>query len=136
MPDFGNAGTRTIRQNRLAVIVNIANGEYLFFRLTVQGAQPEFAFACEHRTLRSSTVQDFPGHPQQVYEWTWGKDPLDSDNNDDMYGVRVKFTAAIKYTLLVVHRRKDDSVIKVLKDIDYASQDPSDQFQELLHVFS
>ncbi len=134
MADFGNAGKRTARQQLGSVQVNRTAGEYLSYKLTVEGATPIFSFACEHRSLRSE--KDFPGHPMREYEWLWGKDDADSDADDDVYVVGMSFLTATKYTLRVEHRRDDDSVIKLLKDIDYESQDPNDNFKETLRVFS
>ena len=134
MPDFGNAGKRTVRKYTPTVRVAITQGEYLFYRLTVWGAEGQFSFSCSHRTLRSAA--DFPGHPKQVYEWTWGQKASDKDDDDDIYGVRMAFITATKYTLLVEHRRKDGSVIQLLTDIDYESTDPGDSYQEDLHVVS
>jgi hypothetical protein len=135
MADFGKAGKRTVRSYTPAVKVLLSQGEYLSYRLTVSGAVPEFSFSCSHRTLRSAT--DFPGHPKQVYEWTWGQDPSDKDADDDIYGVRMAFLTAKKYTLVVDRRRKDGSLIPpVLTDIDYESAEPTDGYQEDLHVFA
>lgn len=131
---FGNAGTRTVRMHIGSVIVSLTNDEYLHYKLTVQGAEPVFTFACAHRALLSET--DFPGHPKQVYEWDWGKKPADSDADDDMYVVAMSFITAVKYTLLVEYRRSDNSVKETLIDADYKSQDPNDKFREILSVFT
>jgi hypothetical protein len=133
MPDFGNAGKRTVRKHVGAVQVKLSAGEHLAFKTTVEGAEAVFTFACEHKARRSA--DEFPGHPKQVYEWTWGKAANDSDASDDEYGVRMSFVSATKYTLLVEHR-KNDTVLAALKDIDYESQDPTDKFTETLRIFS
>lgn len=128
MPDFGKAGTITIRSNRDSAIVRVSDGEYLNFKLTAQGGIPIFTFACAHRPLLSATPT---GPQQQVYEWAWCRNnPEDSDNRADRLVVSMAFTAAVKYTLVVEHRRRDDSLVKKLKDIDYESQDPLDDFTE------
>lgn len=135
MADFGQAGKRTVRVYKGAVIVRFSQGEFLSFRLTAKGAEPIFTFACMHRALLSE--HEFEGHPQQVYEWTWGRnEPGQIDAEDDMYGVAMSFITAIKYTLLVEHRGKDGGIIKVLKDIDYESQAPQDNFTEILEVLA
>jgi hypothetical protein len=135
MADFGTGGTRTVRVRKGAVIVRFSQGEFLAFKLTVQGAEPIFTFACMHRALLSE--HEFEGHPKQVYEWERGHDPsTEIDAEDDMYAVAMSFITAIKYTLEVEHRAQDGSVIKVLKDIDYKSQSPVDNFTETLEVLA
>lgn len=135
MADFGKAGKRTVRVYKGAVIVRFSEGEFLSYKLTVKGAEPIFTFACMHRALLSE--HQFEGHPKQVYEWNWGRNPdQEIDAEDDMYGVAMTFITAIKYTLLVEQRRQDGSVVKVLKDIDYESQAPEDNFTEPLEVLA
>lgn len=142
MPDFGSTGTITVRVSVPAVQVNISNGEYLFYQLTVSGAFPIFAFACTHETRLAA--DDFEGHPKATYEWTWSKPAPNADdipnveaddNSDETYVVVMHFAAAIKYTLLVDHRDRNDNLIETLKDIDFESQAPEDNFPEGLHVF-
>jgi hypothetical protein len=134
MPDFGVAGKLTVREFDGAVKVRISSGEYLSFRLTVQGAVPLFTFACKHKARLSE--HEFPGHPKQVYEWTWSKGSDESDSSDDMYGVAMSFLTAIRYTLVVEHRDAQDNLINLLKDIDYESNHPADNFTETLRVFT
>jgi hypothetical protein len=141
MADFGNAGKLTIRKHDVAALVSLSNQEYLFYKLTVKGADPIFTFACIHRARLSE--HQFPGHPKQVYEWTWSRPTSlpnvpneTTDAPDDMYGVAMSFIAAIKYTLLVEQRDRNDQVVRVLKDIDYESNDPHDNFTESLRVFT
>ncbi|HXT63382.1 MAG TPA: hypothetical protein VN696_10125 [Pyrinomonadaceae bacterium] len=133
MADFGKGGKRTIRTHDGAVLVSISNGEYLAYKLTVQGAVPLFTFACKHTSRKSQN--DFPGHPKAVYEWTWSHNSDESDAPDDNYGVAMLFISALKYTLFVEHRRQDNTVIKVLQDIDYESKEHADSFTEILRVF-
>jgi hypothetical protein len=132
MSDFGKAGKMTIRENDNAVMVNISKGEYLYYKLTVEGAIPIFTFACTDKPRFSADHN----HPHKVYEWTWCKDSDDSDSPDDLYGVAMLFMTAIKYTLVVEHLDKSKNIINTLKDIDYESQEPSDNFTEVLRVFT
>jgi hypothetical protein len=53
-----------------------------------------------------------------------------------MYVIAMSFIAAIKYTLLVEHRRSDNTVKEVLIDADYKSQNPNDKFRELLSIIT
>ena len=141
MADFGKAGKLTIRTHDVAVIINLTNKEYIHYKLSVQGADPIFTFACMHGARLSE--HQFSGHPKQTYEWTWARSaalpnvPNESnDASDDMYGVAMSFLAAIKYTLVVEHRDQSDKKIRTLKDIDYESKDPHDNFTESLRVFT
>lgn len=134
MADFGQAGKRTVRDFVGAVKVRVSNGEYLFFRLTVQGNVPIFTFACQDKPRLSE--HEFPGHPKKVYEWAWSKNGSESDRESDVYGVTMSFFTAIKYTLVVEHRESDDSVIDTLKDIDYESTFHADNFTETLRVLT
>jgi hypothetical protein len=134
MPDFGVAGKLTIREFDGAVKVRVSQGEHLFFRLTVQGAVPIFTFACKH--IPRLSEHEFSGHPKKVYEWTWSRGSDESDAGDDMYGVAMSFLTAIRYTLLVEHRDQGGNLINLLKDIDYESQHPTDNFTEVLRVFT
>lgn len=134
MADFGNAGDITVRGERInSVILNVKKDEYLFFRVTVDGAEPIFTFGCSHRDKVSAI--DFDDHPQQVYEWTFGKNGNDIDTNNDLHTVMMIFTAALKYTLFVQHRDKNNKLIEQLKDIDFESKDPTDLFGETLRIF-
>jgi hypothetical protein len=140
MPDFGNTGTITVRSSVPAVTVNVTDGEYLFYQLTVSGAVPIFVFACKHKSRFAGS--DFDGHPKAVYEWTWSHPGeisedvpnVTSDGSPDNYGVVMHFAAAIKYTLLVEHRDSEDNLIDTLKDMDFESQAPEDEFSEGLRV--
>ncbi|HKG20457.1 MAG TPA: hypothetical protein VKC34_01045 [Blastocatellia bacterium] len=136
---FGKKGKRTARADENAVEVNATAGEHLSFDLTVKGATAIFTFACMHKShLQASS---FPGFPAiDKFTWDWGKKPADFQHTsvllaEDEYLVRMSFLPAIKYTLVVEQRDKDGNTLKVLKDIDYESQDPTDRFGELLTVF-
>lgn len=134
MADFGVAGKLTIREYTSSVKVRISQGQYLAFRLTVQGAEPIFTFACKHKARLSE--HQFPGHPKQVYEWTWSKGVDESDAQNDMYAIGMAFITAIRYTLVVEHREADDTLVELLKDIDYESTNPADSFTETLRIIT
>jgi hypothetical protein len=140
MADFGNTGTIIVRESIPAVQVNVTDGEYLFYQLTVSGAVPIFVFACTHETRLAA--EQFEDHPKATYEWTWSRstsDPddipnVDSDDGEETYVVVMHFAAAIKYTLVVEHRDRDDNLIATLKDLDFESQTAEDKFSEGLLV--
>lgn len=133
MGSFGNAGTRTVRTSQDGVQVNLTDGEHLNYKLTALGAVPVFNLSCEHRTLFSET--DF-GAPRMNYEREWPKTPSEKDSDDDVYVFSLSFFKATNYTLVVERHDKNHKVLEVLKDIDYASNDPGDAFREPLRVFS
>jgi hypothetical protein len=136
---FGNKGKRTVRAYRTGAKINAANGEFLSFNLKVKGAKAIFTFACMHKS--HLTESSFPGYPHiDEFEWTWGKNLGELHHKqqgltDDEYIVRMSFVPAVKYTLVVNHCAQNGDTIRVLKDIDYESQDPNDRFGELLTIF-
>ena len=141
MSDFGSTGKLTIRAHDVAAMVKLSVGEYIHYKLTVQGAEPIFTYACKHRARLSE--HQFSGHPKQVYEWTWcrttelnGVPNQRNDASDDMYVVTMAFITALKYTLVAEQRDRNDGTVRVLKDIDYESQSPEDTFTETLRVFT
>ena len=129
---FPEAGTRTARYSVNAVELNNAAGEHLFFRLTAEGGQPAFAFGCTHHNVLKA--DDFPGHPKEVYEWTWGKKKGEIDAANDLYVLALSFAGIVKYTLVVELRASDDSLKLALKDVNFESQKPTDKFRETLRV--
>lgn len=131
MADFGKAGKLTIRTNKNAVTVTL--GQKLRYSVTVEGAVPIFAFACEHKAR--AAAEDFPGHPKQLYSWVW-RCPEDVDADDDTYTVEMSFVTATKYTLLVEHLSAQGEVMAKLKDLDAASSDPGDKYPAALEVMS
>lgn len=141
MPDFGNAGQITQRVDHASTVVNRSNGEYLFYKVTVSGAKPKFTYVFEQQTLSQN---QFDGDPKEIYEWTWCRSANLSPDSPNVTGnsandtqeVQMHFLTAIKYTLLIEQRHPDDSLVKVLKDVDYASQDPSDTFFATLQVLT
>ena len=129
MGSFGNAGTRTVRTNKGAVEVS-RQEEYLRYRLTVEGARPIFSLSCEDKTHWDQ--DSFENHPAAVYEKKW--ECGESDKNDDTYVISLAFAAATKYTLTVTRHDASGNELETLKDIDYESSDPEDDFREPLRV--
>lgn len=135
MADFGKAGKVTIRTEKVAVLVNLTKGEFLSYKLTVAGANGIFTFACQHKPRLSE--HQFPGHPKAIYQWDWCRgNPAESDSDDDMYVIAMSFLAATKYTLLVQMCDSAGSVLKTVKDVDYESTSPKDNFTASLHIFT
>ena len=144
MADFGQGGTRTAKNFASDVIVNGTTGEHLAYTLTVKGGMPDFAFTCQHQDQVPITSADkFQGHPRQVYAWKlWKALPANASPTDfvtdtvpkDIFGVGVFFAGATEYTLRIEQRDGNDSLIKVVQDINYRSQTPTDTVTEGLGV--
>jgi hypothetical protein len=124
------AATKIVRTSIGGVEVKLGDGEYLQYKIVAAGAVPSFNLSCSHRTLWKA--ETFVGHPKQVYDERWPRHPFDVDANEDDYTVGFGFVAAVRYTLTVEHRRKDDSRIRLLKDVDFESnQAEADAFDGL-----
>lgn len=132
MADFGKAGKVTVRTDRVSTSVNLTGGEFLSYKVSVQGPVPDFTFSCSHRSRFSAS--ELPGHPKDVYEWDWKQD--DKDGDDDEYGLLMSFTGATKYTLVVQVRSSSGAVRKTVKDVDYESSEPKDSFLASLLVLN
>lgn len=112
--------------------VKLASSEHVHYLLTAQGAEALFSMGCEHN--ENIVNQDsFPGHPQQHYDWTVQHGDLHASG--DNYTVAMGYLVALNYTLTIEHHRQDHSVISVISDKDYAS-DQSDDFDlEIVKIF-
>ena len=131
--DFGNKGKRTAEVDLNAVEIDSGGGEFLYYKLEAEGARPVFSFADENRTLLG--VGNAGDVPKPEYTWKLGAQGFPTDSADEVYGVAMLFTAIVRYHLVVEARNSAGLRIKILKDIKYESQDPTDQFQETLSVF-
>lgn len=124
MPDFGNAGTITVRTDLDEVLIHLNANEYLSFNLAYDAPAPVFAFSCTHR--KWLTNADFPSQ-NSPFTWTHFQKNGDDDNPNDRYRISMSFLGApSKYKLIVKHLDKHGTPIKTVKDIDFASTDPSD----------
>jgi len=132
---FGKAGKRTERTYRPSVTVRFSEGEFLRFKLTASGAEARFAFECEDDVERISATS-FQNHPTDVYRWELGVGKREEpDRSEDVYGVGMLFTTAVKYTFRAEHLREDETRIALLVDVDYESTAPEDKYNEVLTVF-
>ena len=136
MSSFGDAGKRTVRHFDPAATVQFGDGDFVHYKLTVVGAEAHFAFTCKDRD-NLLTHDDFPDHPTDLYEWDLGEGKTcEPDSDDDVYGLGMQFTSADKYTLVVEHRRANNTVIANQIDVDYESTVNTDKFIEILNVFA
>jgi hypothetical protein len=135
MGSFGNAGTRTKRVFKTLVPVNLSKNEHLHYFITVKGANPIFSLSCEHKTLWSNKTF---GLPAMQYQRIWPFDPGEADNSLDQYSFSISFTAATKYTFRLERHNAAHEMVNgkddLMEDIDYESNDHSDQFMEFFTV--
>jgi hypothetical protein len=133
MADFGNAGTITVRTDVNTIALHVANGEYLDYSLKTNAPAPAFGFACEHKKWLTSA--DFP--VQASYSWQHFKKTGDEDGPDDEYTVTMLFFGApAKYTFLVTKRDSGGNSLQTVKDIDFASTDPTDFVSSTVEVIA
>lgn len=131
MGSFGNAGTRTKRVFKTFVPVKLSANEHLHYFVTAMGATPIFSLACQHKTLWSE--QTF-GAPAMNYDRVWPFNTGEADATRDEYAFIVSFAAATKYTLRLERHDASHQLLEVMEDIDYESNDHSDQFREFYTV--
>lgn len=129
-PDFGKAGTLTIRKNVTGATINATAGEFIRCELKVTGLQALFSFACAHRTLVSG--QSLAGPP---FQWDYLSKAADIDAPADSYALVLSFLQATEYTFVMEHRDSGGAVLKVLKDIDYKSTSVDDVFRDAILLF-
>ncbi len=124
---------RTSGTCKQGVVVRQKQGEYLHYKIVVEGASPQFAFGCAHRHILSA--ENFVGHPMQTYEWVYLKAAVDSDATDDVYAISMLFIAARKYSLTLEHRASDRSVIETVCDMSFESDEPTEIARSSVEVF-
>jgi hypothetical protein len=140
MPDFGNAGTRTVTVYNADVTVDATAGEYLDYSLTASGGMPAFTYTCADRDPISKSDQ-FPGHPKANYRWKLQKTGealpgiVAADRNGyDTYSVAMSFLGAVRYDLTINLCDGGGTVKKVVQQISYSSTDSRDYYAEPLGV--
>jgi hypothetical protein len=118
--------------------VTVGDRHKLAHSLTVKGAVPMFVFVCKDGEILNA--KQFP--IGSSYEWTLCKKgaPADppkvvvADALKDTYGLRLYFTGATQYVLLVNEIDENGNRVRAIKDITYSSQFPADTYQEDLTV--
>lgn len=138
MADFGVNGTRTVTVSLNAVRVKLSDPqkrEHLHYVIEAGGGTPIFNLSCKHRTHWSEATF---GPPAARYERIWPLAPGDvddqNDDEDDIYVVSFSFLHALNYRLLVERHDANHQVLQVVKDIRYASDNPSDRYREFFTV--
>ena len=111
-----------------------AAASHLVYEIIVSGAQGKFSIVDNAgRSVMKDT--DYPA-PRQLYTRKWPHDPGEVPPEDDQtYTLAISFITVTKYTYVVKHCRRDGSVIKVIKDMDVESTDPSDKYFTAHRIF-
>jgi hypothetical protein len=126
--------TKTARKESAAVFVDVSGGEYLLYRLTVNGVKPVFTLVDSEINALLSSPKDSPVNTSPLtYERRW---PLPSDSLEAVtnHTLGLQFLAApITYTYVVEHHFANGSV-GVIDDIDFNSTTPSDWYFQGLGV--
>ena len=140
MPDFGNAGTRTVTVYNPEVTLDAAVGEYLDYNLTASGGMPAFAYTCADRDPITRSDK-FPGRPKMKYEWRLQKSgellptiAVADRNAFDAYSVAMSFLGIVRYDLTIDLCNSDGTVKKAIQQISYSSTDGRDYYPEPLGV--
>jgi hypothetical protein len=127
---------RTIRNETKAISLKLSdlnNGEYLLYRLKVEGSQAIFSIVDEKSRVLMK-YSDFAS-PQQEYLRKWPKTPADIPAEKDIiYTLAVSFMKATKYSYAVEHYKADGSIPVVIKSIDFESQKTLDSDYNTLRI--
>jgi len=124
---------RTCQKKDLAVLLKPLT-EYLLYEVSVKGASGKFELVQAPGNTVLLSGDDSPTGDGK-YKRKWPQDPDEIPDGDDVtHSLGIHFIDAVRYDYTVEHRGADDSVIKVVKDCVYESQDPEDDFFEPLRV--
>jgi hypothetical protein len=111
--------TRRVLRN-----ARVNDGQHLHYFVTVEGSQPLFSLACEHK--KHFDAQDL-GAARKHYDFVWERSSADAGGEDrDTYTFGMSFAGADQYTLRVElhdvnHQPVDDGEEHgVIVDADYA----------------
>jgi len=134
-PDFGKKGHLVVRTDEQGAHVSVSTGESIRSKLTAGGpGKAVFSFACQHRPVWSA--DDFPGHPQPVYDWRHFTRQGDADAPADSYALTLAFAGGItSYTFLMEKVDDTGTVIATLKDFDASSTAAGDVFHSGITLF-
>ena len=133
--DFGKGGHLTVRASEAGAHVNVTAGEHIRCRITPTGpGKATFAFACQHRPLRSADQLTPHGG---VYEFFHFKTPGDADAPADSYALVLSFIGGIQsYTVLMEKLDATGQVIQTLNDFDASTTQPADIYRCAIMLFA
>lgn len=123
-----------------AVFLDVSDGAYLLYKMTVRGSTPVFTLVDSKNDKLLLSHKDTPKSttPKQVYERKWPLPP-DSVAVDTSHTMGMHFLGTIQYDYVVEHRRKkgsSDKLVETLIDITYKSTAPEDWFFQRLGVLT
>lgn len=110
---------RNVRVESVAVLVNVTGGDFLTYKVTVEGPDPTFALVDSKmdKVLMSSHDQSSGG---DTWERRWPR-PADSVSPSTSHTMGFSFLDAIKYTYVVEHHH-GGGITETVIDIDYISE--------------
>ncbi len=128
------AVSRTCKEKNLSTLLKLSQGEFILYELTVEGAHGVFALVDESDVMIFSHA-DWPT-PQSNYQRNWPKNAGEVPQQGEVFHTMgLHFITAVKYDYRVSRRAKDGSLLELIKDCTFQSQDPRDDFFEPLHIF-
>ena len=133
--DFGKGGHLTVRASEAGANVNVTGGEHIRCRITPTGpGKPIFAFACQHRPLRSA---DHITPQGGVYEFVHFKAAGDADAPADSYALVLSFIGGIQsYKVVMEKLDATGQVIQTLNDFDASTTQPADIYRCAIMLFA
>jgi hypothetical protein len=123
MPDFGNAGTRTVHASEAACTIDASAGEFILCTVDVKGALALFTFACTHNGALVTPT----GPPQSRYQWMKYDEEHSKVKLGDNHTLSLMFSGgATWYRFRMELFDANMALLKTLKDVEFESSDPTD----------
>jgi hypothetical protein len=120
-----------VRKETAATLVNATGGDFLKYRVVVEGPDPVFALV-DSKTERVLMSNHDAATGGNTWERQWPR-PADSIAASSSHTMGLSFPDAIKYTYVVEHHR-NNAAVEVLIDIDYQSANFEPAFFQKLSV--
>jgi len=139
--------TKTIRKNIPGTILAPPGGGILEYRLTIRGAAANFGWSDDKEVSVLTHTNFSPANevvwklvsertPEGIVRLTALENPAyerrENPGATTVYALSLGFVTAAGYTLVVRQISAEGTVLKLLTDIDYASDHPADSVNEVL----
>jgi hypothetical protein len=123
-PSANDDVTQTIRVNRGDVLVD--SGQHLHYTISVDGAEPVFNLACQHKIHFADDTLGL----HKNYDVVWPSSSGDDHSEDgEDYTFSMAFISALKYTIRVELHDADHNLVGdddgIVLDADYESENPN-----------
>ena len=116
---------RIVRANDSEVEVNLSGGEYIDYSLTVSGARGAFSLTDGKKRVVMMD-SDWPAS-QRTFHRRWPLDtPQAPPEASVMHTLTFSFFTAFKYSYVASLCSADGKVLRIIKDMDFESQNPLD----------